>query len=811
MQKDFIWPCAANFRRRFHRFSSDMLKVPHSTLARWVGSGAVGLVLVAAALSGSAVSAEPADSQTAAAPPATSNTGSAGELQEVTVTARRVTESLSKVPIAVSAFNSDVLVEHTIVSETDLQSLVPGLTVKATATQNQLNYAIRGQTLDAFSGSAPGVLPYLNDVAIAPQTASTFYDLSEIQVLKGPQGTLFGRNTTGGAVLYQTTQPGDTFGGYATLRFGNYNLNEYQGAVDLPLDPGKLVVRIAGDVHEETGYVKNVYAGTTLGDVDAKSGRVTIKLTPIDHLTSTTVFQYGSYGGTEIDGGLYSYYAIGQTNNGHALVDTAALFFTAGGPMYTPQLAAKYPLGIAGELAQQKAWGPWAEALPYTPLHRTHGTFSENTTTYDFTPDFTIKNIASIIHDDARTDAAESGAPLGVLDLANYPSTVGVEYTTDQWSEELQLQGKAFDEKLKYIGGFYAASQTVASDIPVEVGLGFVGNGLSAPIQEFHYNSTNVDRTDAVFAQGTYDLSDLVSGLSATVGGRETWEELALDQNSTSLFAGSPDQHMREQAPSWTFSLEDQITQELMIYAATRGSWRAGNFNGTTTPVDNQNEFGPEKTHDVEVGAKFSGPKIHFNVAVYDQIVHNVQRDLYFVVDGTPSSFTHNVPEARIEGVELDGEILATSWLRLGANGAFTDASYPEGVVTVFGQTLDFTNYQDTPRWSGSAFAQLTLPAPDPWGPMSVRADIYYQTNQTFSSLEASIAPGTTLPAYALLNLRYDWREMMGTHVSLGVFAKNVLNRQYYLGGQALGPDVGFNEAVPGAPRTFGVELNYKF
>ena len=94
---------------------------------------------------------------------------------------------------------------------------------------------------------------------------------------------------------------------------------------------------------------------------------------------------------------------------------------------------------------------------------------------------------------------------------------------------------------------------------------------------------------------------------------------------------------------------------------------------------------------------------------------------------------------------------------------------------------------------------------------MSLRTDIYYQTSQTFSSLAASLAPGTTLPTYALLNLRYDWRGIMGTHASLGVFAKNVLNREYYLGGEALGPDVGFNEAVPGAPRKFGAEVTYKF
>ena len=218
--------------------------------------------------------AETADTAVAAS---TAARPSGGDLEEITVTATRRAESQSKVPVAVTAFNSESLVARGITTETDLQQSVPGLTVKTTASQNQINYTIRGQTLDAFSGSSPGVLPYFNDVVVSSQTATAFYDLASVQVLKGPQGTLFGRNATGGAVLYTSADASDTFGGYFTIKNGNYDLREYQGAINLPVVAGKVDLRLAADFTNETGYVTNLTDGSTLGDTAAKSGRATLR------------------------------------------------------------------------------------------------------------------------------------------------------------------------------------------------------------------------------------------------------------------------------------------------------------------------------------------------------------------------------------------------------------------------------------------------------------------------------------------------------------------------------------------------------
>ena len=172
--------------------------------------------------------------------PASQNAGtetspSDASLEEVLVTAQRREESSANVPIAITAFGAEQLAQRSITTERDLQSSVPGLVVKTVSSESQLTYSIRAQSVEPFSGVSPAVLAYVNDVEANTGAPGSFYDLSSVQALKGPQGTLFGRNTTGGAILYTTTMPGDTLGGYFTQRVGNLGMVESLGAIDLPI------------------------------------------------------------------------------------------------------------------------------------------------------------------------------------------------------------------------------------------------------------------------------------------------------------------------------------------------------------------------------------------------------------------------------------------------------------------------------------------------------------------------------------------------------------------------------------------------
>ena len=150
-------------------------------------------------------------------------------------------------------------------------------------------------------------------------------------------------------------------------------------------------------------------------------------------------------------------------------------------------------------------------------------------------------------------------------------------------------------------------------------------------------------------------------------------------------------------------------------------------------------------------------------------------------------------------------------WLSVGGNFAYTDAEYTQPNVTLSGQDITFGDYQDTPRWSGSVFADITLPTPERWGAMTLHTDFYFQTKTYYSSLAFSIDPGTSLPSYSLLNMRYDWKRIFGSNISAAAFVKNLTNDRYFIGGYALGADVGINTHLPGAPQEYGVEFNVTF
>jgi len=751
-----------------------------------------------------------------------------GQDQDIVVTAQRREESLSKVPVSVSAFNAETLQQRVITREQDLAALVPGLTVKNGQNANQLSFTMRGQTLDPFSGASPAVLTYINEAPFTGGNTSTaFFDFSSLQVLKGPQGTLFGRNATGGAVLYGTTQPGNDFGGYVTLRGGERNMYQMQGAIDIPLIPDKLLVRVAGDHMSSDGYLRNANTGHTLGDTDATSGRITIVLKPSDSFKNVTVAQYSKFGGSEGAGGLFSYHKCGETNNGYALTATLDCVYGPNSP-FAPTLGdgprgpGTWPGATAGYLAwqQQHPFDVW---LTYDLPHKAHTSFVTNTTTIDVSDTLTVKNIFSWGESFARTPGILSGSPFNSLDLFNFSGLGngppgGETFTTRRWSDELQLQGKGLDDRLNYIVGVFFDSKTQTDYIPV-----VVGAELSPPLADIAYYYTDKDKSKAVYAQGSYKLTD---ALTVTLGGRYTWESVGLHQNPGSLFtlAGMPTPPIQARdlsAPSWTFSLQYQISPNNMVYFSQRGSFRSGNFNGAVVPYGDLNYFGNEYTHDFELGYKFNGHlaqlPAHFNIALYQQDVMNAQHAVYALVGGNPAGFTVNVPKKRIRGVEADGDIRLAHWLRFGFAGAYTSAKYTSNIVDLSKQTgipnykIPFDSYPDTPEWTGSFYADVTLPVPQSLGEMTLHADSFSQTSTFFSSNYGTITPRTKLPGYTTANVRLSWNEIMGSRVSLGVYVKNVFEKFYYQSGYVEGASGGFNTAIPGEPRTFGAELSVKF
>jgi iron complex outermembrane receptor protein len=732
------------------------------------------------------------------------------------------------VPAVVNVLGAKDLESRSIVTEADLQIAVPGLTVRETEGQNQLTFSIRGQTVDAFTGSATAVVPYINEVQLNRGGAATFFDLNSIQVLKGPQGTLFGRNATGGAILFTTVKPTNELGGYIDVSGGNYRYYEEKGAFNLPIVPGKVLLRLAFDVADRSGYVRNVYDGADLGALDRASGRVSLTLRPIEGLENLTVAEYDRSGGNNTGSQIYSYNKCGSTSgSGVPLACPADFLF---GPALDanigfPSAWAAYlaanpkanPGGMAAVLARQRQLGFWAVDSAVDSFHREHDVFVTNTTSYNLGPNATVKNIFGYSKSHAHDQVTETGTPYLIETTDNRSAgAVGNVVSTKNVSDELQLQGKA--HALTYIVGLYYLKTDTDTFYPQTY---FDLSPIIPPTTTTSHWATQ-DTSKAIFAQGTYDLGSLlpVEGLSFTAGVRYTWERINLQQLPDGNAYPSAPQEVEFHKPSWQVGFDYQITPGILAYLQSRGSWRSGGLNGVAPPVlataaGGGDEFLPETTHDIEAGLKLSGEFLglpaHLNMAVYNQWINDVQRAEFPIVGGRSIAVTINVPKAQVTGYEFEAAFRPREWLELGASGAFTSARFTSNQSLIFGTLYEFGPYADAPRYTGALYSQVTLPAPDSAGTMRFRADLYGQTEQYFSNNNATIIPGTRLPGYGLVNLRYDWSHMFGSGFTLGVFAKNVANKGYYVGGLAQGSSLGVNAATVGVPRMYGMELNWSF
>ena len=754
--------------------------------------------------------------QGTAAAPGDASRQESSALDEIIVTARRKNENLEVVPVAITAIGAAQIRDQSIRTEADLQSAVPGLVIRQDQSQSQFNYSIRGQSVDSFSGSPPGVLPYIDEVQVSAPVASSFYDLESIQVLKGPQGTLFGRNTTGGAVLYDTAAPTDKFEGYLDVRYGNEDTREYQGAINIPIVSDKVLLRLSGDILQDQGFERNLFNDTWMGADDTKSGRASLRLQPTDAFRNDTIVQYSTFGGNVVVASLWSVNPCGGTNNGYKLNGEAACLYNPSNPLFPAFLAAHpgaFPGGLSALVGYQAALGPFVTDTDYPNSNSAWSEFLINKTQYEVSPDLLIKNIFGETHSRSTYTTNIDGTSYPIFQTGTLSKIGYEEYQAQQVSDEIQLQGKAAAGALDYIiGGYYAREKD-----PVIYDISFFDFEPFFPATPALYNYATTDKTTAAFEQVSYHFGD---GFSITEGYRYTWEQNAIQQLPASIYYGAPEQNSSSSDPSWNLSLQYQQSADLMLYAATRGSWRTGGFNGVSPPVNapassDGDVFYPEKTHDVELGEKFAGLiggiPVRLNTAAYVQWVDNIQRVDIVVVNGNLASLTVNVPQATVTGFEFDGQVNPIHALTVGGMISYADARFNKPAVSLFGTETNFGPYADTPRWAGSLYLQVQKDLPDQAGTLAVRADGYAQSGQWFSNLGNSYEPNTYLPSYSLFNMRADWHDIYGTTVTPSLYVRNIADRRYYVGGVPEGGAVGLNTAAPGRPRTFGLEVRYSF
>lgn len=757
------------------------------------------------------------------------------DLQEIIVTARRRSETLESVPIAITAIGKAEIQEQEIRSDSDLQAAVPGLTIRQTQGNNSLTYSIRGQSADTFSGSPSAVVSYVNEVPVAVGGASSFYDLESIQVLKGPQGTLFGRNTTGGAVLYTAAKPTEDLEGMLQLRTGNLDLREAIGMINVPLVDDQLLMRIAFDTIDRDGYVDNLVTGNKQGKIGRDSGRISLTWRPSERLENTAMFGYTDINSTNTGASYtYSVYTPFEEHNGYALNSASGFLFGPGldflfGPGAWDAYLAEHPYayapGLAAYVDEQKRLGNYKTQYPFSTKHTGHDWIFTNHTTFELTDNIQIRNIIGASDSSTRSEQPALGAPYLTFATRNLATgKAGNESDAESISEELQITGEALGGDLTYIAGVFIQRQKTDTLWPQSY---FELSPWMDPALLIPFFTTNHFRietdSEAIYAQGTYSFTEQ---LRLTAGFRYTEEDVKIKQLAESAFYQVPgyvqNQDDKFSKPSWEVGVEYDWSDTVFTYVKTRGSFRSGGFNGSALPVDTDatgggNKFDPETVKDVELGVKYYGSLFdrpaRMNLAVYKTWIDDVQRIEFPVPPGYTASIavTANVPKMEVKGVEWEGSFMPCDWVELGLMGAYTDASFEDNEVVLFGTTYQYSPVANTPEWTGRAWAQISLPIDSYMGDLSLYTEYYAQSNMYFSNTADSVTPQTKLPSYELLNARFNWSNIMESGFSAAVFGKNILDKDHFVGGMPLGASLGHNAAAVGEPRTYGLELTYQF
>jgi iron complex outermembrane recepter protein len=768
---------------------------------------------------------------------AASSESSDSALEEITVTARRKVESLQSVPVSVTAFTAESLREQSIYTTQDLQMSTPGVYLSGSGGNENVVYQIRGQSKALSGPSSPAVVSYFAEVPDVTFGSSVpQYDISSIQVLKGPQGTLFGRNTTGGAVLYTPAAPTYDFGGEVSLIAGNYSDEETKAVLNLPLSDQIAAVRLAGDLHQRDGYTQNLGVGGALDNVDSKAMRVSLLLDPMPGLKNLTILDYyqNDYNG-----------------------DGVNLIAVAPGDTLLAELGIQK--AMQQQLALQQARGPFV--VNTNPADYTHNRREgvTNRTDLDLAGGgIQLVNIFGYRLTHLSYFINVDGAPIITTDgTGAYPAGIplifirgSLDSNVKQISDEFQIKGKLFDNKVDWLAGLF-----YLHDDPTGAQGNFVGFAqiVGTPTAGPGYNFLT-DTSKAAFIHMTYDLSDFVQGLAFEGGVRYTRDNISsctgtglMNTSSGTVqpgdcasgaadITGASTNSASSGAPTWSVGMNWQVNKDLFTYLVTRRGYQAGGINSPTligrlAPFQS---FAPETVTDVELGLrsdwKIGSTALRFNASIFSGWYDNVQAALTGVQTSPLCTATNNGPgvsptgscnpandpaggtllvnvgKSQVSGIDLDGEFALTRSLVFTYAANFLDPrtvslDVPASLVPYVAAGGIPFNMTSKRTFAGGARYQL--PVPDSLGQVVFNADEYYTGPTMFTS--------TVLPPYAVLNTRLDWNNVEGHPFDLSLFVRNALNREYYATPVASGAFLGLTTAIPGPPRMFGGEFRVRF
>jgi iron complex outermembrane receptor protein len=749
---------------------------------------AIGLVL------GLSMTAQAQDTAptTDSSKPATKASTDATTLEKVVVTARRREETLQDVPVAVTAFTPETLDKLNIRDLGDLDAQVPNLTIYAARGSNTTITAyIRGVgQSDPLWGVDPGVGIYLDDVYVARPQGGLLdvFDVGRIEVLRGPQGTLYGKNTVGGAIKYISRNLPTEFEGNVEVTAGSYGQADFKAAVGGSMGKG-VRARLAVASLNRGGFGENLVTGVDVSDKDTKAARFTLGFFPESDKFDVRL-------------------TLDHTSDNS---------------------------GVRG--AQMLTTNRFDPAVPNTPVLEDRydvrsGLYPDNSTTADgasltatWRPNeaWTMKSISAWRKSDTETSIDFDTLPAQLTD-------VHAGYHDKQLSQELQA---AYDGggKSKGVVGLYWFNGEAGglvkniflkgADIPPffpnPPGAGFPG--------QFGTTDGQVDtKSIAVYGDWTYSFTDR---LSASAGARWTQEDkhgmvnnqsYANDRFAVPTLTVAFDKKITFTNLSPKVSLDYKLTDDVLVYGLFSRGFKSGGYNIRASVLPNSQEpYGDESVDSLEVGSKmaFLDQRMYLNVALFHNKYKDIQLSVFTtcVVNGLNSfcgDFT-NAGKGTVDGAELELQYRPSAHWFFSGNLAKLDAKFDEYMFKGF-NIADQQEFTNAPDFSGAVNAEYRTALGN--GDLSLRLSYSYQSDVT-ATTEVTIDPVTHAvvapihqDGYGLLSAGAIWKT--GGAWTFSLQGSNLNDEKYLTTGYVI-PSTGVRTGFYGNPRQYSLSARYEF
>ena len=778
------------------------------------------------------------DSQSAPAARAAPADDDRTSLGDIIVTARKVAENLQDVPVAVTAFSGEALAQQNARVVPDVALLTPGLTFSAPqTTPSAVVMSIRGQVQnDTLATLDPSVGVYVDGLywARAYGLNSSLVDIANVQTLKGPQGTLFGRNTTGGALLVNSNDPSFSEGLSGTISgtYGNFNYMAGTVVLNAPLIEDKLALRVAFSQNRRDGYVREVNTNQKLGELDDTTFRAKLLIKPSDSfrlLLSAELFRSSIYANPE----RLTYFSptgVGALEAGVESLGAAGCFDATGAPTAACLAAGSARLNSNVETNRDLD----KVSLSVLPFARTKSQTYSATATFD-TSFGEIKAIGGYRRVRDQSTADNDGSDVFILEGNPANSDANIK----QWSGEVTATGRAMDDKLDFVlGGFiFRETGTDGSRFVSVRDLSAAGAGGLPVSSRFAGRIFNTSK--GVYAQATYHFTD---ALSFTGGLRYSSDKKGLTINNATLVgpieicgvAVCPlTRSDTFNGLSYTAVLDYKLTNDMLVYAKTSRGFRSGgqNLRGAGSVPQSLLPFDPEFAYSHEVGLKSElfDHKLRLNLAGYYTVVNDIQRSTTVFAGGSTATFISNAAKMRIYGMEAEASLLLPAGFKLDGTAAYTHAKYAKFVdPTGFDRSNEPIAL--VPKWTASISPSWTGDAS--FGRIGLRADFAYQSKTTVyptgfytdgagvirdattgQAVSAADAAGFTAAAtdraHWLINARASVTLLDGK-LDIALWGRNLGNVRDIVGGLPL-TGLGTAAVLRREPRTYGTTATVKF